>query len=253
MNSAQRQLKFAYWNIQGLNASKLEDSRLADKIGKHDLICIAETHYDNSQNINVPGYKCFKVCRVKNKKINRCFGGLAILYKNELQGGVKFLEHKNNDYVWVKLCKVFFGTNKDNYLCAAYIPPENSSYNKIRNEETLDMIENDMVKYSDYGYVTLLGDLNARTGVENDYIKNDCVMHEQENEFYFPDIEIIPRFSQDVKQVCTRGKRLLELCTTAQLRILNGRIIGDSIGKFTCDKYGGSSVVDYVITSESNV
>ena len=34
------------------------------------------------------------------------------------------------------------------------------------------------------------------------------------------------------------------------MRILNGRIIGDLFGKFTCHKPTGSSLVDYVIVSE---
>jgi hypothetical protein len=34
------------------------------------------------------------------------------------------------------------------------------------------------------------------------------------------------------------------------MRILNGRVIGDLFGKYTCHKQTGSSVVDYIIFSE---
>ena len=34
------------------------------------------------------------------------------------------------------------------------------------------------------------------------------------------------------------------------MRILNGRVIGDLFGKYTCHKSTGSSVVDYIILSE---
>ncbi len=34
------------------------------------------------------------------------------------------------------------------------------------------------------------------------------------------------------------------------MRIVNGRVMGDLFGKFTCHKPTGSSVVDYVIASE---
>jgi hypothetical protein len=47
-----------------------------------------------------------------------------------------------------------------------------------------------------------------------------------------------------------RGKQLLEFCVTTKLRILNGRVIGDLFGKYTCHKPTGSSVVDYIILSE---
>ena len=33
--------------------------------------------------------------------------------------------------------------------------------------------------------------------------------------------------------------------------ILNGRTFGDTLGKYTCHEYGGSSVVDYAIVSEN--
>ena len=47
------------------------------------------------------------------------------------------------------------------------------------------------------------------------------------------------------------GKELLDICTSCQLRILNGRKFGDLSGKYTCHKYNGSSVVDYCIVSDS--
>jgi hypothetical protein len=71
--------------------------------------------------------------------------------------------------------------------------------------------------------------------------------------FYTADKELVVRNSQDTVAGCCRGKTLLELCTSAQIRIMNGRSIGDIDGKYTCYKYNGSSVVDYVITSESNM
>ena len=43
---------------------------------------------------------------------------------------------------------------------------------------------------------------------------------------------------------------MLDFCIGNNLRILNGRIIGDSLGDFTCFNVHGQSVVDYVIASE---
>ena len=83
-------LKLAHWNIQGLTTEKLEDSSFIDQIKKHDIVILSETHLDNSQDIDITGYKCYKLCRSKTLKINRSFGGIAILYKSELQGGVTF-------------------------------------------------------------------------------------------------------------------------------------------------------------------
>ncbi|CAG2207784.1 unnamed protein product [Mytilus edulis] len=67
---------------------------------------------------------------------------------------------------------------------------------------------------------------------------------------YQSDRQILLRNSNDTK-VNTRGKDLIDLCISHQLRFLNGRIIGDLFGKYTCYKPVGASVVDYAIMSES--
>ena len=50
------------------------------------------------------------------------------------------------------------------------------------------------------------------------------------------------RRSQDSSIVNARGRNLLETCTALNLRILNGRIVGDLEGKKTCSHYNGSVV-----------
>ena len=74
------------------------------------------------------------------------FGGIAILYKSDLKEGIKFLPHKNDDFVWIKLCKSFFGLVQDYFICYTYIPPENSKYYQNRKQDTWDYIEKD-IKY----------------------------------------------------------------------------------------------------------
>ena len=46
------------------------------------------------------------------------------------------------------------------------------------------------------------------------------------------------------------GKTLLDLCIKTDLRILNGRTLGNLPGTFTSFQYNGKSVVDYIIMSE---
>lgn len=41
------------------------------------------------------------------------------------------------------------------------------------------------------------------------------------------------------------------MCTSSQLRILNGRTLGDSIGKVTYHSYNGTSIDDYCICSST--
>ena len=202
--------------------SKLQDESFLKDIVHHDIICLSETHCSYEDDMQIEGFSCFKLCRAVTKKINRYFGGIAVYYRKELKQGIKFLEHKNDDYVWIKLCKYFFNLDEDYYLCYAYIPPEYSSYYKVRKQDTLEYIENDIVKFSKKGYVLLSGDLNARTGDIPDTIVNDNEIGCDKSPFYSVDNDINIRYSQDKNNSCSRGKRLVDICVASKLRIANG-------------------------------
>jgi hypothetical protein len=131
----------------------------------------------------------------------------------------------------------------------AYISPDGSTYDQTLDEITLGQIENDISRLSNDGEIILMGDLNARTGTENDFIENDSDDHIGMENFYTADVEPPKRNNQD-KGTNARGPQLLDMCVSTGLRILNGRIVGDSLGYFTCHKYDGSSTVDYGIVSE---
>ena len=176
---------------------KLQDREFLKNICENDIICLSEIHTGFEEDINIEGYHCFKLCRPQNKKIKRFFGGIAIYYKISLKEGIKFLEHKNDDYVWFKLSKISFGLPEDVFMCYAYIPPENSSYYKARGQDTLSFIEDDIQKFSDKGSVFLCGDLNSRTGCEPDYIAEDYISDEdRDNCIYEIDLDISQRNSQ---------------------------------------------------------
>ena len=129
--------------------------------------------------------------------------------------------------------------------------PSNSFYANQSTDEVLENIESDIVnRYSGKGNIILCGDLNARTGSESDCIQDDSndehlPLYENYNSVIIQE----KRCSHDCK-VDNRGKKLLDLCIGSKLRFLNGRMWGNSYGKFTCIKPSGSSVVDYVIMSE---
>ncbi|CAG2205855.1 unnamed protein product [Mytilus edulis] len=97
-----------------------------------------------------------------------------------------------------------------------------------------------------------MGDFNSRVSNYSDFVAND------ENNInlthilpdnYKSDFQLT-RKSQD-KIINPQGRDLLDLCVSAQLRILNGRFIGDLLGNMTFFSMKGCSVVDYAITSES--
>ena len=60
----------------------------------------------------------------------------------------------------------------------------------------------------------------------------------------------MPRFSLDSQTINTHGHELLHLCKNSSIRILNGRYGNHkSIGKCTCMKTNGKSLIDYILCS----
>ena len=104
------------------------------------------------------------------------------------------------------------------------------------------------------GQVILLGDFNSRTSTFQDFVLNDDVRHIPVPSGYILDRNMECRTSQDCNYVtCHFGKQLIDLCIAAGLKILNGRTFGDAVGSFTCHKYNGSSVVDYVLADNTTL
>ena len=247
-------LKFCVWNVGGLISktyNKIQDSNFIKQINSYDITLLCETHLGYNLPVNIENFKYFPVCRPQSSNF-RFYGGLGILIKNNIRQGVKILENTCKDYQWIKLDKHFFNFVNDIYLCLAYIIPSTSSYLHQHDDDILDLIERDITnKYKNKGDIVLCGDMNARSGTEPDFVQND--IHDEHcpifDYYEYDNVQDI-RSSHDNK-IDTRGKQLLELCISANMRILNGRTFGDLYGKFTCHKPVGSSVVDYVIVSEN--
>ena len=149
--------------------------------------------------------------------------------------------------IWLKLDKVFFGLEKDLFICACYIPPVNSPY----YDDNFLKLETEIPQVSDKGNILLIGDLNARIANRSDFIENeDELCGTLQN--ILPD-EYICDFNINRNSVDSvfnsRGQQLLDLCIASQLRVLNGRLIGDMLGNMTCYKPNGTSTVDYALAS----
>ena len=120
-----------------------------------------------------------------------------------------------------------------------------------------DQIENSIVyiisQNSNAG-ICFLGDFNARTGVLSDRIETTNTKYEDENVMLDnDDTSCITSESGRVRSNCDKtinqmGRRLINMCRSLNLHMLNGRYGADNeIGKPTCKN---SSTVDYVIISE---
>ena len=246
-----KSLKMCFLNVGGIvnrGIDKFRDPEFIKTISSFDIVLLAETHLGPNYDIpNIDSFFVHTVCRSMSKN-NRHFGGLAILCKHPIKKHIKILQNNNPDYQWIKLEKGFFGFEKDVFICLVYYPPPHSS--GVQHDDIFDSIEKDVCEYSKLGDILMWGDFNARTSNNDDFITNDCSKYLPCDSNYEPDSDLQHRFSKD-KKLDSRGKDLLEFCISHQIRILNGRVLGDCFGNFTCFTPNGCSTVDYCLAAEN--
>ena len=245
-------INFCYWNIGGLNThntSKLTDHSFIKAIQEYDVVILAETHIGYNTPVFIEKFNYFPVCRDISSN-GRYYGGLAILRKKELKDHIKILPTECKDYQWLKFDKKYFHLQSDLYLCALYFPPANSSYTKHLHYDILELIEKDLLNYKEKGDVMICGDFNARTGTELDVITDDTSKYLPLFDSYKIDNTTRVRQNHDTV-LDARGRDLLEFCIENQMRIMNGRCMGDIFGHFTCFNPLGQSTVDYLLASEN--
>ena len=190
--------------------NKVTDSLFLKEIRSYDIVMLTETHVGYSTTVNIEGFNYYPVCRPQSAN-SRFYGRLGILIKHKIRKGIKILTNTCKDYQWLQFDRNYFNLKTDIFLCLAYIIPVNSFYADQSEEDVLDNIEKDILKFSHQGSSILCGDLNARTGSEPDFIINDINdIHIPMYDNYSCDIIQDLRCSYDAK-VDSRGKQLLDL------------------------------------------
>lgn len=163
----------------------------------------------------------------------------------------------NDDILWLKFDGQTFKLKDNVFVGLCYVVPEGSSRFNIHDVNVFDRLLDSVASiYNECnGACNLIcaGDFNSRTSDNPDYVTND-----NNNEFIdvLPDDYITdnfcPRFSQDIGHVNNNGVALLDFCKQTGLRILNGRTGNDfGIGQCTFVGHQGTSLIDYVLASES--
>ena len=166
---------------------------------------------------------------------------MALLYKNEFHDWIS-VEKASPNFLWFKISKNYTKTTKDIFVCCAYIPPYSSNY---FHPELFEDLESDIANYSSQGSVLLMGDLNSRIGKYPDSVSQEGsnIITNDQSEYALP----LNQRNSFENELNNHEKRLLEICRSADLRILNGRLSGDSLGRGTFHGRNGTSVVDYAI------
>ena len=254
-------------NVHGSLETKLKINDFHEELFVNDIVLLCETWTHDKCDLNVEGYECVIKNRVKKRAARRSSGGIVCYFKKSIWKGVHEIKwEQNEDGVVFKLDKMFFGWEKDLFLLFTYIRPCTSSRNDVINDiDCYDMIIDKIADMEDDATVLWCGDLNARIsskeGVtivnDDEYRQNPTFVHEHDqlNTFYEYDFNInninMKRTNSD-KKTNAYGNRLLQVCHTCSLVILNGRAGFDkNIGKTTCWNQKGSSTVDYLVCNKS--
>ena len=253
----QKCLRVGHWNLNGIISkqfgNKLEMQEVYDKVKKFDLFGVSETHLLPKNGKQLDLFQNFHSYRKHGKRRNYGSGGISIYIKNNIVNGTSVIHGESSDCMWVCLKKSFFQLEEDIYICFIYIPPVNSTFTNSQENNSFELLENDVCKFKSKGRVVLMGDFNSRTSASPDFNVIDDDKYTPVPEQYNSDEHesLYNRENEDICSVNEYGKKLLELCIETELRILNGRMLGDLEGKLTCHKWNGSSTVDYGIVQNS--
>ena len=179
-------IRIAVWNIQGIftrkygkRSSKILDSRFMKRLQSFDILCLQEIQCGPHDLTHLQkGYQVHSFHR-KISDNKRYYGGSVIFIKNTISVGVQILNELDGDKIWIKLLKEFFGAEKDIFICFCYVPPRTSTYKRNLRYDCFQLLENEISRYKQKGYVVLAGDLNAKTGNALEYEKeafdsDDC-------------------------------------------------------------------------------
>ena len=253
-------LTMGTWNIEGIYVKingdkicKLDDPTFQNIVKKFDLFCLQETHVPNEETI--PSFNNFSIiphCRKKSRN-NRYFGGMLIYIRNSIKKGVKVCRKCDEDTFELILKKSFFGLSEDIRILYTYASPINSTYiTNTRSTNILDKIQIDFL--GDAHNSIILGDLNGRTKLEDDYVHDHFDKHSPIIEaVYEKDTSLLrKRSNRDTNQVDEQGRKIIDLCKASSLRVVNGRTPGDLNGDFTRYPRRNNdkpSTIDYALCS----
>ena len=248
-------LKIMHYNIEGVlsetHGSKLNDEDFIAVVQGHDIVALTETHAGYDDNLEIPGYVVKSLVRPKSSRARKYSGGIVLAIKKSISRSVTVIESESDNIIWAKINRR--GAGKDLLIGIVYISPINSSYtnNVLPNQyKTWEILEDEIMKFKSIYNICLLGDFNARTAKLLDYIVNDDDRYVDIPVDYIMDVGNTKRNNSDQ---CTNvfGNRLLELCRASEIRIVNGRKLGDTSGKKTCYQWNGCSTVDYLLADTS--
>ena len=215
------------------------DSEFLKKTSDCDIVTLAELHCD--EELSLPGFVSLKQkIRKKLHKGPKIAGGIGIFVKEAYQHLVQVIPNDNQDSIWLKIKKEACDEPEDIFLGSFYISPERK---KTSSPNFFTTLNKELNTYRQKGVILVQGDMNARTGIDSDFVDSD----KSDELFGVQNLSNQSIRNSEDSTVNARGRELLDLCKVNDLLITNGRKIGDLFGKLTSHQYNGSALNDYLL------
>ena len=254
-------LNFCSLNVCGLE-SKVRLKILEEYVNNFDFVGLVETKTDKVDDNIFLNHEYVALQKKDKKHKYGGIHGIGLLVKKKYYHEIAIINNGLSENVlWIKLNKSILGF--ETVLGIIYIQHEGSPYH---HDYIFDNLAEEIIEIRNNHQcpMILLGDLNSRISNLSDVvdIEDEVAAHCNFDEEIVSDLfdcrqelELLgiseTRFSCDTK-VNNNGRKLLELCKSLNLKIVNGRIGTDGgIGNLTCHRPNGSSLIDYAISSPS--
>jgi exonuclease III len=244
------ELSIISWNIHDAKDSieglKTEQDEVANILMTSSIFCLQET----KREVHFPNYLCFNQLRKDSRS-----GGLCIGIHRSISDNAKLLRTKYEDIQAVSITPDPSNPETKFTLINVYDSPENSSFKikkRVLHQDQMSTLEQltDFLANNDLGEVIMVGDFNARTNDLNfEWEESNSDSSPEPTMFMRSHPEKTCRISKD-SVTNTRGKLLIDFMACSNMTIINGNMVGDIFGEFTCHNYNGCSVVDYVSTTQ---
>ena len=260
LNQIRCYLRCSLLNAQGLvtkRTNKLQSEEFQQFFNSSDVVLLVETWTNELSNIDVSNFQAFVLNRNENKKSSkRSSGGIILYLRHEYVSNDTLIYTDHDDIVWIKIDKTLCSLDNDLFIGLCYVVPDNSSRQSMMETNIFDRLLDSVVFIENMSQgncnLLLCGDFNSRTSNNPDFVADDGTMHMSVlPDDYVPDTQM-PRFSEDEGHTNDNGLLLLDFCKQTGLRIMNGRVGDDKgIGSYTFVGHRGSSLVDYVLSSQN--
>ena len=107
-------------------------SHISDSVG------FVESKSSDADQLNLEGYSLIRKT-VRPRESKGIYGGAALFAKCNIATEIEVIHNLCREFIWVKLQRNLFNSDKDIYLCLCYISPKESTFSK-RNNGSLSVL-----------------------------------------------------------------------------------------------------------------